>query len=97
MAQVTQQDGTLHFSGNLLIGNISETLAHMRAFKVSVPLTLDFSHVQSVDTAAISLILEIQREIHQQHPDASIVKIVGVPDNLNSLMKLYGVDSFLLN
>lgn len=97
MAQVTQQNGTLFFSGNLLIGNISETLTHMRTFKVSVPLTLDFSRVKSVDTAAISLILEVQREVHQQHPNAEMVKIVGVPENLHSLMKLYGVDSFLLN
>ena len=97
MAKITQQQQTLYFSGNLLINNISETLNDLRAMALDAPLTLDFTQVQSVDTVAISLILEIKRELHARHPRAAAIEVVGVPDNLRSLMQLYDVDAFLLN
>lgn len=97
MAQITQQDNTLHFSGNLLITNVSETLTQLQALRLSPPLSLDFSKVNAVDTVAVSLILEIQRQVHHEHTDASAVSVIGVPENLRSLMQLYGVDGFLLN
>ncbi|MFQ6332376.1 STAS domain-containing protein [Methylophilus sp. 3sh_L] len=97
MAQVTQQQNTLHFSGNLLINNISETLADVQKLHLEPPLTLDFSQVNEVDTVAVSMILEIQRQLKHAHEQAGAVSVVGVPDNLRSLMQLYGVDGFLLN
>lgn len=99
MATVIQQDQTLSFKGHLRIDNISETLQCLRDLQLSAPLTLNFSEVTQVDTAAISLVLEIQRQLHAQaspgahdHP----LQVVGVPENLRSLMQLYGVDGFLL-
>ncbi len=97
MAQIIQQQNILHFSGNLLITNISETLLQLQSLQLAAPLVLDFSQVQAVDTVAVSLVLEIQRRMHKEHPDAIQVSIVGVPDNLRSLMQVYGVDQFLLN
>lgn len=97
MAQVTQQQNTLHFSGNLLINNIGETLADVQKLRLESPLTLDFSQVNEVDTVAVSMILEIQRQLNHAHEHAGAVSVVGVPDNLRSLMQLYGVDGFLLN
>lgn len=97
MAQIMQQQNTLHFSGNLLINNISETLADVQKLRLESPLTLDFSQVNEVDTVAVSLVLEIQRQLNHTHEQAGIVSVVGVPDNLRSLMQLYGVDGFLLS
>lgn len=97
MAQITQQENTLQFSGNLLITNVSETLNQLHTLRLESPLTLDFSKVNEVDTVAVSLILEIQRQLHHQHTEASAVSVIGVPENLRSLMQLYGVDGFLLN
>lgn len=97
MAQITQQENTLQFSGNLLITNVSETLNQLQTLRLEPPLTLDFSKVNEVDTVAVSLILEIQRQLHHQHAEASAVSVIGVPENLRSLMQLYGVDGFLLN
>ena len=97
MAHITQQQGTLRFNGDLLISNISETLDDLQELRLESPLTLDFTKVDEVDTVAISLILEIQRQISHQHGHADPVSVVGVPDNLHSLMQLYGVDGFLLN
>ena len=97
MAQITQQDNTLQFSGNLLITNVSETLSQLQTLPLASPLTLDFSKVNEVDTVAVSLILEIERQLHHQYAEASTVSVIGVPENLRSLMQLYGVDGFLLS
>lgn len=97
MAQIIQQQNILHFSGNLLITNVSETLLQLQSLQLAAPLVLDFSKVLAVDTVAVSLVLEIQRRMQQEQPDAIQVSIVGVPDNLRSLMQVYGVDQFLLN
>ena len=99
MATVIQLDQTLSFKGHLRIDNISETLQCLRDLQLSAPLTLNFSEVTQVDTAAISLILEIQRQLHAQASHGThdhSLQVVGVPDNLRSLMQLYGVDGFLL-
>ncbi|MFD1122335.1 lipid asymmetry maintenance protein MlaB [Methylophilus flavus] len=97
MVTITQQENTLSFSGDLLINNISEALAQLETLRLNPPLTLDFSRVAEVDTVAVSLIFEIQRQFHHEHAQAGSVSVVGVSDNLRSLMQLYGVDSFLLN
>lgn len=97
MAHITQQQGTLSFSGNLLVNDISETLNGLQGLRLESPLTLDFSRVGEVDTVAISLILEVQRQLNHQHAHAAPVSVVGVPDSLRSLMQLYGVDGFLLS
>lgn len=85
------------FSGDLVLNNISETLADLQALNLQAPLTLDFSDVNEIDTVAISLILEIQRKLHHQQAEVSTVSVTGVPENLRSMMQLYGVDDFLLN
>lgn len=97
MAHITQADHTLTFTGHLLISNVSETLAQLDQVTLENPLVLDFSGVHAVDTVAISVVLEIQRRLHQQSPQAPQLTMVGVPENLRSLMTLYGVDVFLLN
>jgi len=97
VAQITQQENTLQFSGNLLITNVSETLNHLQTLHLESPLILDFTKVDEVDTVAVSLILEIQRQLNHQHTEPGAMSVIGVPENLRSLMQLYGVDGFLLS
>lgn len=97
MATITHQDNILSFSGDLLFNNISNVLDQLQTMRLDPPLTLDFSKVEEVDTVAVSLVFEIQRQFHHEHAQAGFISVVGVPDNLRSLMQLYGVDSFLLN
>ncbi|MFD0913671.1 STAS domain-containing protein [Methylophilus luteus] len=97
MATITHQDNILSFSGDLLFNNISNVLDQLQTMRLDPPLTLDFSKVEEVDTVAVSLVFEIQRQFHHDHAQAGSISVVGVPDNLRSLMQLYGVDSFLLN
>ena len=67
MATITQQENTLSFSGDLLINNINDALAQLQKLRLDPPLTLDFSKVEEVDTVAVSLIFEIQRQFHHEH------------------------------
>lgn len=97
MAHITQQKNTLRFNGNLLLNNVSEVLDQLQTLRLEPPLTLDFSKVDEVDTVAVSLILEIQRQLNHQHAQEHAVSVIGVPENLRSLMQLYGVDGFLLS
>jgi ABC-type transporter Mla MlaB component len=97
VATITHQDNVLSFSGDLLFNNISNVLDQLQTMRLDPPLTLDFSKVEEVDTVAVSLVFEIQRQFHHEHAQAGSISVVGVPDNLRSLMQLYGVDSFLLN
>jgi phospholipid transport system transporter-binding protein len=94
LAQITQQANTWQLSGNLVFANISSVLAESESLPMPAQLQLNFSAVDEVDTSAISLILELQRRAISQN---SKISVQEVPDNLTSLMQLYGVDAFILN
>lgn len=96
MTQIVQAQSTLQFSGDLQLSNIYGLLQQVLALTLPNPLTLDFSAVNKVDTSAISLVLELQRQLHAKHADHARLQLTGVPDNLRSLMQLYGVESFLM-
>lgn len=55
-------------------------------------LVIDFSQLEKVDSAAVSLMLVWLREA--QHNSISLC-FANVPDNLSSLSKLYGVAELL--
>ncbi|MGV3582712.1 MAG: STAS domain-containing protein [Methylophilus sp.] len=93
MAQLTQQENTWHLSGDLVFANISSVLEESKSHEMPMHLQLDFTKVAEVDTSAISLVLELQRRAIAQKAKISVV---GVPENLTSLMQLYGVDEIIL-
>ncbi|MFA6042024.1 MAG: STAS domain-containing protein [Methylophilus sp.] len=94
MAQIIQQANTWQLSGNLVFANISSVLDESKLLTMPAQLQLDFAAVEEVDTSAISLILELQRRAISQDTKISVQQ---VPENLSSLMLLYGVDAFILN
>jgi phospholipid transport system transporter-binding protein len=55
-------------------------------------LEIDFSEVTDIDTAALSLIMEWQRNALASK---CTISFVNLPANLNSLAELYGVTSFI--
>ena len=55
-------------------------------------LRVDFSGVEGVDSAAISMLLGWQRAAQRNRRD---VRVAGWPDDLRSLARLYGVDDLL--
>ncbi len=54
--------------------------------------TLDLSGVTSVDSTSVSILLSWVREL--QHADRT-PRVLGVPEKMRSLMKLYGVEHLL--
>jgi phospholipid transport system transporter-binding protein len=94
LAQIIQQANTWQLSGNLVFANISSVLDESKLLTMPARLQLDFTAVDEVDTSAISLILELQRRAMSQDTKISVQQ---VPENLSSLMQLYGVDALILN
>jgi phospholipid transport system transporter-binding protein len=94
LAQIIQQANTWQLSGNLVFANISSVLDESKLLTMPARLQLDFTAVDEVDTSAITLVLELQRRAISQDTKISVQH---VPENLSSLMQLYGVDAFILN
>lgn len=69
-------------------GELAKTLTS----KLNQPLELDFSEVSAVDSAALSLILELRRAAAIQ---GQSLKLRNLPDELGSLAMLYGIDPLL--
>jgi phospholipid transport system transporter-binding protein len=93
VTQLTQEANTWHLSGDLVFANISSVLAESKTYEMPTPLQLDLTKVAEVDTSAISLVLELQRHAIAHNIE---MNVVGVPENLTSLMQLYGVDEIIL-
>jgi len=55
-------------------------------------LLVDFSAVESVDSAAVSMLLGWERAA--QHGERKLL-VTGLPEDLLSLARLYGVDKLL--
>jgi phospholipid transport system transporter-binding protein len=72
--------------------NAGELLAAGRAVIESGELVLDLSAVAEVDSAAVALLLDWQR---QAKAAGARLQLVGVPADIASLARLYGVDSLL--
>lgn len=89
---ITQEANRWLISGDLIIDHVTQALSASKALQFKSPAQLDFSKVTDVDTSAISLILELKRRANAEKVQLSLV---NVPENLTSLMQLYGVDTFI--
>ena len=58
----------------------------------SEDLRVDFSQVVSVDSAAVSMLLGWARAAHRSR---HTLQLAGLPEDLLSLARLYGVDELL--
>lgn len=92
LVAIIQEENRWQLSGDLIINNITQVLNASKTLTLQSPAQLDFAKVGDVDTSAVSLILEFKRRANAEGVDLSLV---NVPDNLSSLMQLYGVDSFI--
>jgi phospholipid transport system transporter-binding protein len=82
-----------HISGDVLMDNANQILVESNAFLMDEDeIEIDFSEVEKVDTAAISLMLEWQRRAAASYCQ---VTFTHVPANLSSLAALYGVTEFI--
>lgn len=90
---IEQSGGAVRFSGALTMSNVSEMLSRSEAlFTQDGSWELDFSGVDDVDSAAVSLLLEWVRQAAQRGRQ---LRIRHLPDNLQCLVKVYGVQELL--
>lgn len=90
---IEQVDGAIRFSGQLTMATMNEALRESEAlFAQEGPWELDFSGVDDVDSAAVSLLLEWVRQAAQL---GRKLRIKNLPDNLQCLVKVYGVKELL--
>ena len=83
-------------AGPVTLANVNAVLAEGdRAFRTcSGPsLTVDLAGVTEVDSTAVSLLLEWRRAAQREK---RAIDYVNYPENLKSLMQLYGVSELLV-
>ena len=90
---IEQDGGTIRFSGPLTMATVNEALRESEAlFTQDGPWELDFGGVDDVDSAAVSLLLEWVRQAAQL---GRKLHISHLSDNLQCLVKVYGVEDLL--
>jgi phospholipid transport system transporter-binding protein len=92
MTYITQQADQWRISGDILMDNAHVILGESRELKMNDTLEIDLSAVTNLDTAALSLIMELQRRAHSENCQLSFARL---PANLVSLAELYGVNTFI--
>ncbi len=79
-------------AGPVTLANVNAVLDEgNRVFK-GASVTVDLAGVTDVDSAAVSVLLEWRRAAQR---DKRVIGYVSYPENLKSLIKLYGVSELL--
>lgn len=89
---IKREDGWIVVQGNLTIATVPALFETGLQLLRGKDFQVDFSQVDSVDSAAVSLLLGWTRAAqHNQHG----LRVKGLPENLLSLARLYGVAELL--
>jgi len=89
---ITREDGRLVVGGRLTIATVPALFEAGLQHLASEDLLVDFSRVEAVDSAAVSMLLGWLRAA-QRHQRT--LHVTGLPDDLLSLARLYGVAELL--
>lgn len=85
--------GSIRFSGPLTMASVNEALLESEVvFAQEGPWELDLSGVDDVDSAAVSLLLEWLRQAARLGRQ---LRIRNLPENLQCLVKVYGLEELL--
>lgn len=89
---ISREGDRCTLSGPVTIKNAAAVLAEGATLFDSGDVTLDLSRVTEVDSAAVSLLLEWRRTAQRC---SRRIDFVNLPENLQSLARLYGVADLL--
>ncbi len=79
-------------AGPVTLANVNAVLEEGGRVLKAPAITVDLAGVTEVDSTAVSLLLEWRRAALR---DKRAIEYVNYPDNLKSLIKLYGVSELL--
>ncbi len=91
-SKIEQHGNTWRIAGDVLMDNANFILQQSRALSMGDEFLVDFSAVNKVDTAALSLMMEWQR---RAVASSSRVGFANLPVNLTRLVSLYGLTDFV--
>lgn len=89
---ITREDGRLVVSGRLTIATVPALFEAGLQHLTSEDLLVDFSRVEAIDSAAVSMLLGWLRAAQRSQ---RTLRVAGLPDDLLSLARLYGVAELL--
>lgn len=89
---ILRENGKLEVEGPLTIDSIASVVTRGIELFGRENMVIDLARVTEVDSAAVSMLLQWQREaVHRN----SEVLVINIPQNLQSLMQLYGVSELM--
>jgi phospholipid transport system transporter-binding protein len=80
-------------SGPVTLDNVGTVLEEGNRMFTMPKVTVDLAGVTDVDSTAVSLLLEWRRSVLR---DKRAIDYVNYPENLKSLIELYGVSELLV-
>lgn len=89
---IKREDGWLVVNGQLTMATVPALFASGLQYLGSEDLRVDFSKVESVDSAAVSMLLGWTRAAQRNR---RTLQVTGLPADLLSLARLYGVAELL--
>jgi phospholipid transport system transporter-binding protein len=89
---IRREDGELSVEGSITIDNVVSVVASGVALFDGEDVTIDLGQVTEADSAAVSLLLEWRREAARRRLQ---IRFLNMPQNLQSLMQLYGVSELM--
>lgn len=89
---ITREDGRLVVRGRLTIATVPALFETGLQHLTSEDLLVDFSRVEAVDSAAVSMLLGWLRAAQRSQ---RALRVTGLPEDLLSLADLYGVTELL--
>ena len=92
LSKIEQHGNTWRIAGDVLMDNANFILQQSQGLSMGDEFLVDFSAVNKVDTAALSLIMEWQR---RAATSSSRVGFANLPVNLSRLVSLYGLTDFV--
>lgn len=92
MTAITQNENSWEISGEIFMDNADQLLEESKSLTLNGNDIVDFKQVVDLDTSAVSLMLEWQRRAIAENKQLTFVNL---PDSLNSLVTLYGVEALI--
>ena len=89
---IRREGGELSVERSITIDNVVSVVANGVALFDEEDVTIDLGGVTEADSAAVSLLLEWRREAARR---CLQIRFLNTPQNLQSLMQLYGVSELM--
>jgi phospholipid transport system transporter-binding protein len=89
---VLREGGELSVEGSITINNVVAMVGQGLALFDRDNMVIDLAQLAEVDSSAISMLLEWQREADRR---SCSLRLVNIPLNLRSLVQLYGLSELM--